>query len=315
MENIIREARIMGKYVKKRISKRISDAARLADAIKDEIDTDIRAVRERDPAATSDILVLLTSSGVHAILSHRASHALHEKGYVLPARLLSQMTRQVTGIEIHPGAKIGRGFVIDHGTGVVIGETTEIGDNCTLYQGVTLGGTGKDQGKRHPTLGNNVMVGAGAKVLGPLVIGDNSKIASNAVVLSSIPADSTAVGIPAKVVRRNGVKVDPLDQIHIPDPVAQEIRRLEDKIDFLEFELEQQKDREKVMVQNQADAEARILENKNAIEGLSSSDKADVYSPAAEELPDTTADTVSDMQENERKKRKKRSAKNKSSEG
>ena len=132
----------------------------------------------------------------------------------------------MTGIEIHPGATIGKGFCIDHGMGVVIGETAEIGDNCTLYQGVTLGGTGKDVGKRHPTLGNNVMVGAGAKVLGPLTIGSNSKIAANAVVLHPVPENSTAVGIPAKVVRRDGMRVRDMDQIHIPDPVAQEITRL-----------------------------------------------------------------------------------------
>ena len=144
----------------------------------------------------------------------------------------------MTGIEIHPGATIGRGLVIDHGTGVVIGETTEIGDNCTLYQGVTLGGTGKDTGKRHPTLGNNVLVGAGAKVLGPIVISDNSKVAANAVVLKDISENSTAVGIPARVVRQSGRKVDDLDQVHIPDPVAQEIGKLEDKLDLLTAELE-----------------------------------------------------------------------------
>ena len=149
------------------------------------------------------------------------------------------MSRAITGIEIHPGATIGKGLMIDHGMGVVIGETAEIGDNCTIYQGVTLGGTGKDVGKRHPTLGNNVMVGAGAKVLGPFKIGDNVKIAANAVVLEEIPEQSTAVGIPAKVVRRQGVKVEnDLDQIHIPDPVAQEIKRLEEKLAELQAEIE-----------------------------------------------------------------------------
>ena len=141
-----------------------------------------------------------------------------------------------TGIEIHPAATIGQRFFIDHGTGVVIGETTEIGDDCTIYQGVTLGGTGKDQGKRHPTLGNHVMVGAGAKVLGPIKIGNNVRIAAGAVVLSDIPDDCTAVGIPARVVRRGGEKVPDLDQIHIPDPVAQELRRLEERIEQLEKE-------------------------------------------------------------------------------
>ena len=142
-----------------------------------------------------------------------------------------------TGIEIHPGATIGKGLMIDHGMGVVIGETAEIGDNCTIYQGVTLGGTGKEVGKRHPTIGNNVLIGAGAKVLGPLTIGDNTKIAANAVVLENISGNSTAVGIPAKVVRREGQRVDDLDQIHIPDPVAQEIKRLEEKLSELERQI------------------------------------------------------------------------------
>jgi serine O-acetyltransferase len=155
------------------------------------------------------------------------------------ARLISQMGRFFTGIEIHPGATIGKGLVIDHGMGVVIGETTVIGDNCTLYQGVTLGGTGKDHGKRHPTLGDNVMVGAGAKVLGPFTIGDNTKIAANAVVLEEIPENSTAVGIPAKVVRREGVKIDPLDQVHIPDPVAAQIKLLESKLASLEEQIKE----------------------------------------------------------------------------
>ena len=147
------------------------------------------------------------------------------------------MTRKLTGIEIHPAAKIGKRFFIDHGMGVVIGETTEIGDDCTIYQGVTLGGTGKDVGKRHPTLGDNVMVGAGAKVLGPVYIGSNSKIAANAVVLHPVSENSTAVGIPAKVVKRDGQRVNDLDQIHIPDPVAQELNRLDRAIADLKHEL------------------------------------------------------------------------------
>lgn len=202
---------------------------------KNEIMSDIRAVRERDPAARSDIEVALLYSGFHAVIAHRAAHALHKKGYTLTARAISQGAKMITGIEIHPGATIGRNFFIDHGAGVVIGETAEIGDNCTLYQGVTLGGTGKDTGKRHPTLGNNVMVGCGAKVLGPFKIGDNSKIAANAVVLKEIPPDSTAVGIPAKVVRTGGKKiVDELDQVTMPDPVALEINALKDRIAQLE---------------------------------------------------------------------------------
>ena len=191
-------------------------------------------MRERDPAARSDAEVLLLYSGVHAILAYRVAHRLYIGGHQFTARAVSQAARHLTGIEIHPGAKIGKGLFIDHGMGVVIGETAEIGDNCTLYQGVTLGGTGKDVGKRHPTLGNNVMIGAGAKVLGPFLIADNSKIAANAVVLKEIPENSTAVGIPAQVVRREGKRVDNLDQIHVPDPVAQEIARLEARINEVE---------------------------------------------------------------------------------
>ena len=200
-------------------------------AVRDEIATDIAAVRQRDPAARSNLEILLLYSGVHAILAYRVAHKLYLSGHYFTARAVSQWARHKTGIEIHPGATIGKGLFIDHGMGVVIGETTEIGDNCTLYQGVTLGGTGKDVGKRHPTLGNNVLVGAGAKVLGPFTIADNSKIAANAVVLEEVPENSTAVGIPARVVRRHGRKVDDLDQVHIPDPVAQELSRIEKKLD------------------------------------------------------------------------------------
>ena len=200
-------------------------------AIRNEIATDIAAVRSRDPAARSDLEILLLYSGVHAILAYRVAHKLYLSKHYFAARAVSQWARHKTGIEIHPGATIGKGLFIDHGMGVVIGETTEIGDNCTLYQGVTLGGTGKDVGKRHPTLGNNVLVGAGAKVLGPFKIEDNSKIAANAVVLKEVPENSTAVGIPARVVRRGGRRPDDLDQVHIPDPVAQELARIEKKLD------------------------------------------------------------------------------------
>ncbi len=200
------------------------------DSIRSEIRDDIAAVRQRDPAARSDLEILLLYSGVHAILAYRVAHKLYLSKHYFSARAISQWARHKTGIEIHPGATIGKGLFIDHGMGVVIGETTEIGDNCTLYQGVTLGGTGKDVGKRHPTLGNNVLVGAGAKVLGPFKISDNSKIAANAVVLEEVPENSTAVGIPARVVRRHGRRVDDLDQVHIPDPVAQELARLDRKL-------------------------------------------------------------------------------------
>lgn len=193
----------------------------------------VQAVKSRDPAARSTAEVLFLYSGVHALIAHRKAHRLLEDGHPFLARMVSQTARHFTGIEIHPGAKIGKGLLIDHGMGVVIGETAEIGDNCTIYQGVTLGGTGKDVGKRHPTLGDNVMVGAGAKILGPVKIGSGSKVAANAVVLHEVPEDCTAVGIPAKVVRRGGQKVNDMDQIHIPDPVAQELRRLQKEIDGL----------------------------------------------------------------------------------
>lgn len=201
---------------------------------------DIRAIRERDPAATSDAEVALLYSGFHAVLMHRAAHALHKKKAYLPARAISQASRFLTGIEIHPGAEIGRGLFIDHGSSVVIGETAVIGDDCTIYQGVTLGGTGKHVGKRHPTLGNRVMVGAGAKVLGPFKVGDGAKIAAGAVVLSEVPDETTAVGVPAHVVDRTNLRpcTEEMDQIHIPDPVAQELCRLEQKIRQLEQKLE-----------------------------------------------------------------------------
>lgn len=203
-----------------------------------EIKYDVKAVRERDPAAKGTVEVLLLYSGVHAILAYRVSHKLYLGKHYFSARAVSQLARFFTGIEIHPGATIGKGLFIDHGMGVVIGETAEIGDNCTIYQGVTLGGTGKDVGKRHPTLGNNVMVGAGAKVLGPIKINDDSKVAANAVVLKEVPHNSTAVGIPAKVVRRHGKPVQDLDQVNIPDPVSQELAKIQSKLNKLSRELE-----------------------------------------------------------------------------
>lgn len=200
---------------------------------------DIESIRRRDPAAKSNIEVLALYSGMHAVLAYRVAHKLYLTDHFLTARAISQLARWITGIEIHPGATIGKGLFIDHGMGVVIGETTVIGDDCTIYQGVTLGGTGKDTGKRHPTLGNNIMVGAGAKVLGPLNIGDYSKVAAGAVVLSSIPEHSTAVGVPAKVVRQRGERVDEdVDQIHIPDPTSRQICELEVKLSRLQRELD-----------------------------------------------------------------------------
>ena len=208
------------------------------------VKSDIESVKRRDPAARSTIEILLTYSGLHAIIMYRAAHWFHTRKMFVIARCISQFARFLTGIEIHPGAKIGKGFFIDHGSGVVIGETTEIGDNCLIYQGVTLGGTGKEKGKRHPTLGNNVMVGSGARVLGPFKVGDNAKIAANAVVLEEVPPNCTAVGVPARIVKRNGKKVtnSDLDQVHIPDPVAQElcahlmrIEKLEKQMNKLEI--------------------------------------------------------------------------------
>ena len=201
------------------------------------------AYQRRDPAARSKLEILLLYAGVHAILYYRLAHWLHRHGLKFLARFLSQWARFWTGIEIHPGAVIGRRLVIDHGTGIVIGETAELGDDCLLYQGVTLGGTGKDKGKRHPTLGNNVMVSAGAKVLGPFKVGDNSRIASNAVVLSEIPSDATAVGVPARVVRIAGEKVDyasQVDQIHVTDPVQKELQALNSRLEWLEQLLDEQ---------------------------------------------------------------------------
>ena len=203
----------------------------------------LEAYQRRDPAARSKLEIFLLYQGVHATLYHRLAHWLYCHNRRFLARFVSQWSRFWTGIEIHPGAKIGRRFVIDHGMGIVIGETAEIGDDCLIYHGVTLGGTGKDQGKRHPTLGNNVMVSAGAKVLGPFKVGDNSRIASNAVVLSEIPSDATAVGVPARVVRIAGEKVDyagQVDQIHVTDPVQKELQALNSRLEWLEQLLDEQ---------------------------------------------------------------------------
>jgi len=206
---------------------------------------DIDAIRQRDPAARSGVEVLLLYSGLHALLWYRAGHFFYCHRRYFLARLFSQLGRFFTGIEIHPGAQIGKGLLIDHGAGVVIGETAVIGDDCTIYQGATLGGTGKDKGKRHPTLGNNVMVGAGAKILGPFRVGDNSRIAAGAVVLEEIPENATAVGVPARVVRQNGRRVcTDMDQIHIEDPLAIELCRMRQRIGQLEEELEKTKEKE-----------------------------------------------------------------------
>ena len=201
---------------------------------------DLDSYLERDPAARSRLEVFLLYSGYKAVRKYRRAHWFYTHNMKMIARYLSQRARHKTGVEIHPGATIGKGLVIDHGMGVVIGETTVIGDDCLIYQGATLGGTGKDHGKRHPTLGNNVMVGAGARVLGPFKVGDNSRIASGAVVLSEIPPNSTAVGVPARIVRINGERPDLLDQIHYGDPVAQELCRLHNEITQLRKEVNKQ---------------------------------------------------------------------------
>ena len=197
----------------------------------------LAAYQARDPAARSKLEIFLLYPGVHAIINHRIAHWLYLHHRFFLARCVSQWSRFWTGIEIHPGATIGHRLVIDHGMGIVIGETAEIGDDCLLYQGVTLGGTGKDKGKRHPTLGNNVMVGSGAKVLGPFTVGDNARIASTGVVLSEVPPDATAVGIPARVVRVAGQRPDfaeKVDQVNVTDPVQKELQAIQSRLEFLE---------------------------------------------------------------------------------
>jgi serine O-acetyltransferase len=212
------------------------------------IKKDFHAAISMDPAATSKLEVALTYAGFHALLFYRCAHGLWKKRFPFIPRALSQLARFLTGIEIHPGATIGSGMFIDHGMGVVIGETSEIGDNVTLFQGVTLGGTGKLRGKRHPTLGSHVVVGAGAKVLGPIKIGDYVKIGANSVVLQDVPDHSTVVGIPGKIVRIKDERVPDealLDHIHIPDPIADRFIDLQVQIDNLKKELESIKSKAK----------------------------------------------------------------------
>ena len=211
---------------------------------------DARSIRDRDPAARTTLEVVLLYQGFHALFYHRQAHWLYQHKHFFLARALSQFARHMTGIEIHPGAKIGKRLFIDHGMGIVIGETAEIGDDCTIYHGVTLGGTGKDTGKRHPTIGNNVLISTGAKVLGPFTVGDNSRIGANAVVLQEVPPDSTVVGIKARVVKIAGQRIGPspaytLDQINLPDPLAQELCRLQSRVYANEQKLRKEEARER----------------------------------------------------------------------
>ena len=202
---------------------------------------DARNIQRKDPAARTVLEVILLYPGFHILVYHRLAHWLYQRGHFFLARWVSQRGRHKTGIEIHPGATIGRRLFIDHGMGIVFGETTEVGDNCTIYHGVTLGGTGKDVGKRHPTLGNNVLIGAGAKVLGPVFIGDNVRIGAGSVVLHNIPANATAVGVPAEVVRINRERccpADDLDQQDLPDLQEQRIAQLEARLSRLEARLQ-----------------------------------------------------------------------------
>ena len=204
------------------------------------IKADLQAVFDRDPAATSRLEVILTYSGFHALLAYRVAHRLKSVGVPFLPRAISQLARWLTGVEIHPSAKIGAGFFIDHGMGVVIGETAEIGDYVTLFQGVTLGGTGKERGKRHPTLGNHVVVGAGAKILGGINIGDNVKIGANSVVLKNVPPDSTVIGVPGRVIKSQGERLPDatMDQIDLPDPISDRFVALEQELIELRKKLE-----------------------------------------------------------------------------
>ena len=202
---------------------------------------DAKNIRDKDPAARNVLEVIILYPGFHVLVTHKLAHFLYRHKWFFVARLISQLSRHLTGIEIHPGAKIGRKLFIDHGMGIVIGETTEIGDNCTIYHGVTLGGTGKETGKRHPTLGDNVLIGAGAKVLGPVYIGDNVRVGAGSVVLKNLPANATAVGVPAEIVRINNKKVcpaDDLDQQDIPDIFEQRIASLEARLSRAEARLQ-----------------------------------------------------------------------------
>ncbi|MFC5733887.1 serine O-acetyltransferase [Cytobacillus gottheilii] len=208
---------------------------------------DIGVVFEQDPAARSSLEVILTYSGLHAVWAHRLAHKFYKKRFYFLARMISQLSRFFTGIEIHPGAKIGRKFFIDHGMGVVIGETCEIGDNVTVFQGVTLGGTGKEKGKRHPTILDNALIATGAKVLGSITIGENAKIGAGSVVLHDVPPNSTVVGIPGRVKVQDGVKIKDLNHTDLPDPLFDRMKEIDEELLALKNELELlKKERSKV---------------------------------------------------------------------
>jgi len=225
---------------------------------------DVQAVRDRDPAATGTFEVVTSYSGLHALWLHRGAHKLRDMGVPVLPRWVSQFGRLLTGIEIHPGAQIGEGFFIDHGSGVVIGETTEIGDNVTLYQGVTLGGTGKETGKRHPTIGDNVVIGAGAKVLGSVAVGDNAKIGAGSVVVQNVPDNATVVGNPGRPVMVDGqrVGIPDIDYTHLPDPVAEAMKSLVTRIVEMENELDQ------INPDHKGKRRAAILQTENVFRDL-----------------------------------------------
>ena len=237
------------------------------------IKSDIEIIRERDPAAKGILEIFLCYPGFQAIFIHRFTHKLWKLKFPLVPRILSQMNRSLTGIEIHPGAKIGKKVFIDHGMGVVIGETAEIGNNCLLYQGVTLGGTGKNHGKRHPTLKENVVVGAGAKVLGSITVGANTRIGAGSVVVRSVKGNSTVVGIPGRVVHQSGVKINPLAHSALPDAEANVIRNLMDRIDQLENQIDRLQKTIQSLINNEALdisklGDAQNLKDKEIIEFL-----------------------------------------------
>ncbi len=229
------------------------------EGIRETLRSDIQAVFDRDPAARSVLEVVLTYSGLHAIWMHRLAHWMYKKKWFLLARMLSQFNRFLTGIEIHPGAKIGKGLFIDHGMGVVIGETCEIGDNVTIYQGVTLGGTGKEKGKRHPTIEDNVLIASGAKVLGSMRIGRNSKIGAGSVVLREVPPNSTVVGVPGRVVVQNGVRVpNDLDHCNLPDPVNEMLSKMQEEITRLRKEVDSLKKQMETVREEQEDVYSTV---------------------------------------------------------